>query len=164
MCMCLTRPCFRSPKFPTSYKTCRTAFRGARLRAQEAIEKLNHILRPCRATGYGYKDSRLDHVTEMHLLQMIAMLRHYATEGSADHGRWIDASVSTARALGRQPRYGKLIRKWCSRFIRDGGLPTNKYGSWNTSVLHTDEDLRHEVEAYLRLLGSLSALRILSNA
>jgi hypothetical protein len=29
-------------------------------------------------------------------------------------------------------------------------MPTNKYGLWNTSVLHTDEDWRHEVEAYLQ--------------
>ena len=27
------------------------------------------------------------------------------------------------------------------------------YGSQNTSVLHTDEDLRHEVEAYLQAVG-----------
>ncbi|KAF8315112.1 hypothetical protein DL93DRAFT_2136065 [Clavulina sp. PMI_390] len=84
---------------------------------------------------------------------MLQLLRHYTNPNSPDYGRWIDASRTTARGYGKPSSYGRPLRKWCRAFLKNGSLPTNRYSSWNTSVLHTDEDLRDEVISYLQGVG-----------
>src|SRR5260370_12265445 len=87
---------------------------------------------------------------------MVQVLRVqvYTAEGGYIKGHWMVASASVAEVWGKHLTYAHALHKWCHTFIKDHHtLPRNCYRSWNTSVLHTDEDLKDEVITYLQAIG-----------
>ncbi len=85
---------------------------------------------------------------------MVQVLRAYTAEGGHTKGPWMVASVAVAKVWGKHLTCTHALCKWCHTFIKDHHtLPKNWYGSWNTSVLHTDKDLKDEITTYLQAIG-----------
>lgn len=121
--------------------------------ALESIPKLLARIRVSRKTGPGYKYTELDLLTLARYNQMLAHLRLYATD-PLHLGQWKKSSITAAVANGKSQVYGLKIRRWCREFIQDNDkLPLNQYGTWNTSILHSDEDLQQLVVAHLQSVG-----------
>ncbi|KAF9515962.1 hypothetical protein BS47DRAFT_1443540 [Hydnum rufescens UP504] len=67
---------------------------------------------------------------------------------------WIAASNLVAKAWGRNASYASRLRHWsCAYLVDFEDLPKNDAGSWNTSVLMTDEDLKQDIQTHLQSLG-----------
>ncbi len=85
---------------------------------------------------------------------MVQVLQVYTAEGGHAKGHWMVASVAVAKVWGKHLTCAHALCKWCHTFIKDHHtLPKNQYGSWNTSVLHTDKDLKDEIMTYLQAIG-----------
>ena len=67
---------------------------------------------------------------------------------------WMDASKIIAMAKGRGPYYGRTLRRWIKSFITNtNALPTNAWGSGNTSHLDTEDGLRDKLRTHLQGRG-----------
>ncbi|KAF8341357.1 uncharacterized protein EI90DRAFT_3116489 [Cantharellus anzutake] len=121
----------------------------------KAAEKISEIVCP-RRKGPGHKHTDLDNLTRMRLEQMLQLLHLYSSGqvSSPSEMGWIQASEWIAISWNCGPSYASRLRKWCRDFLADfETIPMNPYGKWKESILVTDEDLRHEIEAHLRSLG-----------
>ena len=130
--------------------------------ASEAVDKLMAQIRESRRVGYGYKYANIDMVTANWWKEMLSLLRLYTSDHAPSRGQWIRASTCAAIANGKSPSHGRKIRRWCQLFILDSvTLPRNVYGAWNTSVLHSDEDLQQELIAHLQGQGQYFSAKTL---
>ncbi|KAF9513212.1 hypothetical protein BS47DRAFT_1458988 [Hydnum rufescens UP504] len=75
-------------------------------------------------------------------------------DGSSSTIGWIAASNLVAKAWGRKTLYASRLHRWSRVYLADfEDLPKNDMGSWNTSVLMTDEDLKQDIQTHLQSLG-----------
>ncbi|KAF8335967.1 uncharacterized protein EI90DRAFT_3120203 [Cantharellus anzutake] len=96
-------------------------------------------------------------------IQMLQLFHVYSSgRVSVMNVGWIRASEWVATSWNHGPSYASQLQRWCHDFMANiETIPTNPYGKWNESILVTDEDLRHEIEAHLRSLGPhISAMDI----
>ncbi|KAF9508926.1 hypothetical protein BS47DRAFT_1373594 [Hydnum rufescens UP504] len=72
------------------------------------------------------------------------VLRAYGTKATAitDKKGWIEASQWVSAAWNRGDSYASRLWKWCHTYM-------NIYGTWKSSILLTDEDLRDEIQTHL---------------
>lgn len=125
--------------------------------AAHALCELDCIICPPRKKGDGYRDPRLPLVTKARIEQMLMLLRVFTEDAGSCRGRWIDASESVARALGKKQSCARRLWKWCRLFFKDfKSLPKNSYGM-RLSVILTDEDLKNEIIECLQLKGKFVA-------
>ncbi|KAF9503221.1 hypothetical protein BS47DRAFT_1378395 [Hydnum rufescens UP504] len=71
-----------------------------------------------------------------------------------DKKGWIEASQWVSAAWNRGDSYSSRLWKWCRTYMSDlTTLPRNIYGTWKSSILLTDEDLRDEIQTHLHGIG-----------
>ncbi|QRW10291.1 DDE superfamily endonuclease [Ceratobasidium sp. AG-Ba] len=63
-----------------------------------------------------------------------------------------NASLTAAVVFGRGEWAARQVRKWIREYQKEGGLPTNVYGTWNESVME-DEDLSAAIRDWMRDKG-----------
>ena len=124
--------------------------------ASNAIPILLGIMRTRRGTAGRWENIKVDLLTLMRLKSMLSLFRLY-TEDPVLKGQWKMASETVARSEGKNTtKYGERIRKFCQDFIVDHTkLPRSMYGTWTTSALHADEDLKQEITTHLQSVGRL---------
>jgi hypothetical protein len=83
---------------------------------------------------------------------MLSLFRVYVGDPGYT-GKWIAASENVARTAGRKRTYARSIRSWCQKFLDNGAIPRNAYGTWSASILHTEEDLKLQIVGHLQSLG-----------
>ncbi|KAF9459536.1 hypothetical protein BDZ94DRAFT_1284360 [Collybia nuda] len=67
--------------------------------------------------------------------------------------KWTAASLQTAQDHERGPNHAQTLQEWTLAFLADRkNIPTNVYGTWNTSKLD-DKDLAHAILLHLQSLG-----------
>lgn len=149
---------------PHSGRSTPTRFNRAptQEQASAAIPPLLESMRTQKGTGSGHKHTNPDLLTLTRLNQMVALYRLYTTDPELK-GKWKKTSETIACSEGKGTRYCRNIRRWCQEFIVDGRLPQNKYGTWTTSVLHTDEDMKMEIIAHLQGIGKYFSAADLHN-
>ncbi|KAF9507821.1 hypothetical protein BS47DRAFT_1373802 [Hydnum rufescens UP504] len=63
---------------------------------------------------------------------------------------WIEASQWVSAAWNRGDSYALCLQKWCCIYMSDlTTLPRNIYGTWKSSILLMDEDLRDDIQTRL---------------
>jgi hypothetical protein len=94
--------------------------------------------------------------------QMLMVFRLYVNREVAGTRGWIASSKTVAKAHGKSESYASRLRKWCRAYMKNyEDLPQNTYGTWNSSVLHSDEDLKQDIQFHLQGIGPfVSALDI----
>jgi hypothetical protein len=119
--------------------------------AKAAFEDIKRILKPPRKNGPGYVQHGLDEFTHSRIEAMRKFLYKYVAGNST--ACWGAIALATARDHGRGPYHARLLREWTHGFIANRkDLPTNSYGTWNTSMLD-DEDLAQAIHLHLQSLG-----------
>ncbi|KAJ6536005.1 hypothetical protein DFH09DRAFT_1283931 [Mycena vulgaris] len=118
-----------------------------------AIQKLQNILHPRRATGRGHNKSKVDLVTSARLECMIRFLRLYKSSG---YTGWTMHSETIATASGKSGSktwLGRKIREWSIKFCEDSkNIPDHQYGRWHSSIL-SDKDIAGDIHLHLQSLG-----------
>jgi hypothetical protein len=139
-------------QFEFQYKKIGThCFAPTIAEAEAAFEDIKKILKPTRKKGPGYVHHGLDDFTHSRVEAMRKFLWKYVAGNST--ARWGAAALETARDHGRGPHHARLLREWTHGFIKNRkDLPTNSYGTWNTSMLD-DEDLAQAIHLHLQSLG-----------
>ncbi|KAF9513551.1 hypothetical protein BS47DRAFT_1362397 [Hydnum rufescens UP504] len=120
--------------------------------AAVAAAQLEKVMQPPRNKGAGHKDPGLDFPSQMQYEQMLMVLCTYGTKATAfiDKKGWIEASQWVLAAWNRGDSYTSCLQKWCCTYMLDlTMLPRNIYGTWKSSILLTDEDLRDEIQTHL---------------
>ncbi|KAF9515787.1 hypothetical protein BS47DRAFT_1360750 [Hydnum rufescens UP504] len=86
---------------------------------------------------------------------MMHMFLHiYISNDFADSWGWIAASLVAVMAAGKGPWLAQCLQEWGHAYLANPqNLPTNVYGTWDVSLLVSDEDLAHEIILYLQNLG-----------
>ena len=79
-------------------------------------------------------------------------------------GHWQLSSSTVASSNGRGKNCARNIRQWCQDFAADHTtLPRSQYGARQTSILHSNEDLKGDIITHLQSIGkSLLAKDLLS--
>ncbi|KAF8597797.1 hypothetical protein BDV93DRAFT_595830 [Ceratobasidium sp. AG-I] len=119
--------------------------------ARLALDKLEKILRPPRATGPGYKECEIDDAYSLRRVNAMAACLHLYCNTTLG---WTVTYASGIAAIGAGfgSWYGKKIRRFIRSFINTDDLPGNKYGTRNASTLE-DEDLATEIKEHLQTKG-----------
>jgi hypothetical protein len=121
-----------------------------------AANQLKKVVQPPQNKGGGHKDPGLDLPSQMQYEQMLMVLCTYSTKATAfvDEKGWIEASQWVSVTWNRGASYASHLRKWCHAYMLDlTTLPRNIYGTWKSSVLLMDEDLRDEIQTHLHGIG-----------
>lgn len=122
--------------------------------ALAALEDLNNIISPRRATGPSHKDSELDSWTQFRINGMASMLRQFTTPASATYRKWCLSACQLAISMGRGIYCARNLAVLNCAFIANRDvLPLNPFGDWNESLL-VDENLTNEITIYLLSLGN----------
>ncbi|KAF9463511.1 hypothetical protein BDZ94DRAFT_1236163 [Collybia nuda] len=116
-----------------------------------ALVDIKKILKPPRDKGPGYKPHGLDKFVHGRLEAMKKFMWKYV-EGQQT-SKWTAASLQTAQDHERGPNHAQTLQEWTLAFLADRkNIPTNVYGTWNTSKLD-DKDLAHAILLHLQSLG-----------
>ncbi|KAG8730978.1 hypothetical protein FRC10_002149 [Ceratobasidium sp. 414] len=119
--------------------------------ASDALQKIDNILRPPRASGSGHKPSKLDdEILIRRLHAMVGCLRLYCSEDL--DWTFTRASEIAAIASGYGQRFGKQLRRFIRAFISTGDTPSHSFGAHNTSALK-NEHLASAIKFHLEVKG-----------
>ncbi|KAG1748879.1 uncharacterized protein EDB91DRAFT_1244688 [Suillus paluster] len=119
--------------------------------AAAALSDLKLLIQPCRTSGIGHKDPKLDLLLWSRLKKMRMFLWNYTKPVGAC--RWQAASLMTANAYEKSTWLAGRLRQWTRAYILDrNDLPFNIYGTWNSSILE-DEDFKGELLLHLQGIG-----------
>ncbi|KAH9923506.1 uncharacterized protein B0H18DRAFT_1105310 [Fomitopsis serialis] len=119
--------------------------------AHAALDDLEFLLRPPRANGIGTKPFKGDDLLRDRMTMMCSLFWCYAKMPLPG---WIKASETVAHVNRGGPYLARCLRGWCQAFIADRhDLPFNPYGTWNKSILETNDELKQEIEAHLQSVG-----------
>ena len=125
--------------------------------ARAAKEDIKSILFPRRATGYGHKDPKLDHLVKRRFELMRTFLGIYV---DPIHGKdWMEASLDAVRICDKG-RQNRTTGTWAARdlhqrtksFIQDQeDIPHNPYHGSISRI--EDEAFRQDLLVYLQGIG-----------